>query len=542
MTTQTGLARRALWGVVAVLGLVAGACSDGEDPEDATTTSSTIPPAQTLLRVGVEAWPACLNPVTCDSPALREQVLQHVLPVVFEVDAENEFRASPLMAAEPEADVSGSGMTVTYRLHSGAHWNDGRPITSSDLRGTWQAVLATPGADTTGYDRITAIDDSDPLVAVATFASPYGDWKRLFGGGRGWVLQADAFGADLDLTDRFEDELPFSAAPYRLAAWDADGAVLAAVEDYWAEERRPAIDQVRLARVDIGELEDPRAFDILIPSSETRAAPPGFDVRRLRTTSVVGIWFDQRFPLLASLENRQALAGAIDRVEVSAAVVDEDDFTPIDCLGWLPGVGPWCEAAAVELPEQNRDLARFALALTGWAPSPDGTLVRGTEAFAVPVVADPTVPGTAQMADAVVDAFAAIGVGAERFDVSSAVWRAPRPVGESTGVGVFALDVGISPLVDQLYGCRSGVTSSVIAWCPEGVVADARALSDTVDPERAIELVDRIGTAAGENVAWLPLVQGVRRSFVRADRVVFPEAVPVIGGPLAHLSAFDMDG
>ena len=533
--------QRAVWAVVAVLALGAASCTQGDEPEGAATTSSTIPRAQTLMRVGVETWPECLNPLTCDSLALREQVLQHVLPVVFEVGPDDQLRSSPLMAAEPEMELIGAGMTVTYRLHSNAHWNDGRPVTSSDLRGTWQAVMATPGADRDGYDQIVDVDDSDPLVAVVTFAAPYGDWKHLFGGGRGWVLQADAFGPDLDLSDDFQDELPFSAAPYRLAAWDEDGAVLSAVEDHWAEDRLPLIDQVRLARVEVDELDDPMGFDILIPADDTRSAPGGFGVRTVPTTAVIGIWFDQRSPLLASLPNRQGLAAAIDRAEVAAGVVDEDDFVPIDCLGWLPGAGPWCETASVDLPEQDRSVARFVLGAAGWVPGGFGILTQGEQLFVVPVSADPAVPGTAQMADAVVDALAAVGVVGERIDVPTAAWVGERATGQSAGVGVFSFDVGISPQVDDLYGCPGGVPSSVLGWCPGPVVSAARSLVTTADADRQLELVERIGGAAGDAVTWLPLVQRGRRSFVRSDRVVFPETAPAVGGPLAGLATFDMD-
>ena len=535
------LVRPAAWLLVALLASGAVGCSQGEDSADATTTSSTIPRAQTLMRVGVETWPECLNPLTCDSVALREQVLQHVLPAVFELGPGNELVASPLMAAEPDAEVDGAGMTVTYRLHSRAHWNDGRPVTSSDLRGTWQAIMATPGADRDGYDQIVDIDDSDPLVAVATFETPYGDWKHLFGGGRSWVLQADAFGPDLDLTDRFEDELPFSAAPYRLAAWDEDAAVLAAVEDHWVEDRLPLVDQVRLARVDVDELQDPMAFDILIPTADTRSAPGGFDVRAVPTTSVIGIWFDQRSPLLGSPTNRRGLAAALDRAEVSAGLVDEDDFVPIDCLGWLPGAGPWCETASVDLPEQDRDVARFVLGTAGWAPGGFGILTQGEQLFVVPVSADPAVPGTAQMADAVVEAFAAIGVVGERRDVPTATWAGDRTGAQTVGVGVLSFDVGISPQVGDLYGCPRGGPSSVVAWCPTPVVDAARSLGTTVDGDEQVALVEQIGTTAGEEVVWLPLVRRDRRSFVRSDRVAFPETAPPVGGPLAGLSAFDMD-
>ena len=540
---MTGQPRRtgpvARWLVLAAL--VIGACTDAPADDTAVPTASTIPPPQTLLRVGAEAWPECLNPLTCADDALREQVLQHVLPVLFEVDPSNELRPSPLLAGEPELERTGGTMQVTYRLHPEARWSDGRPVTSSDVRGTWEAILATPGADTEGYDRIAGIDDRDPLVAVVSFREPYAEWRYLFGGGRGWVLQADAFEGDLDLSDRFQDELPFSAAAYRLAAWDPDGAVLAAVEDHWAEGRRPGIDQVRLSRVDFDELDDTRGFDLLVPAGRAGPTPEGFGRRAVGTTSVIGVWFDQRLPLLASLEHRRALATAIDRARL-ARLFSSADADLIDCLGWLPGAGPWCGAAATELPDFERDLARFAFAVAGWTPSPSGTLTRPEgQFFAVPIVADPAVPGTPAAADALADAFAAVGVGSERFDVRTEEWAGARSPAQATGVGVFAVDLGLSHLVTELYGCPGGIDTSAIGWCPRVVVDAARDLPTTVGGEDARALVDIIGGAAGAATTWLPIAPLRETAFVRRDRVQAPDTTPVVGGALADLYAWEME-
>jgi hypothetical protein len=535
---SASVARRA----AALVALLVAGCTDGGTQDGSASTSSTIPLPQTLLRVGVEEWPDCLNPLTCDSEALREQVLQHVLPGLFEVQPDNDLRPSPLLAGEPELALSDGVMTVTYRLDPDARWNDGRPVTSSDIRGTWQAILATPGADRTGYDRIASIDDRDPLVAVMTFRERYAEWRQLFGAGMGWVLQADAFGGDLDLTDRFETELPFSAAPYRLAAWDPDGAVLAAVEDHWAEARRPGIDQVRLSQVDFDVLDDPGPYDLLIPSGRPGAAPAGFVRRDVGTTSVVGVWFDQRTPLLAPLEHRKALVTGMDRRRL-ARVFAGEDATTIGCLGWVPSVGPWCEAGRADLPETDRELARFALALAGWSPSPSGTLARpGGEFFAVPLVTDPAVTGATALADAVGESLAAIGVGTERFDVGTETWSAPRPPAQAMGVGVFALDLGLSPLVTELYGCPGGLDSSVIAWCPRVVVEAARDLRSAVREDEARAMVDIIGGAAGAAATWVPVAPLEETAFVRDERVRAPERSPVVGGALADLHSWEMDG
>ena len=46
--------------------------------------------------------------------------------------------------------------TVTYRIRPEARWSDGTPITSTDVRFTWRAILDTQGSlQTIGYDLVT---------------------------------------------------------------------------------------------------------------------------------------------------------------------------------------------------------------------------------------------------------------------------------------------------------------------------------------------------------------------------------------------------
>ena len=534
--------------VLAVLAILAACTDDAPGPGD--PGAPALPSERTMLRVGVEAWPDCLNPVTCDSPQLRRQVLRHVLPVAFEVDAAGEYRPSPLLAAEPDAEVdAGGGMTITYELNPEAHWADGRPITSSDLRATWQAVVSTPGADTRGYELITEVDDEEPLVAEVNLSRAYGDWKELFGGSQGWVLKGDELGPSTDLTGRFEDELPFSAAPYRLASWDEDSAVLAAVDDYWDPSRAPEVDQVRFVDVDVDELVEPGAFDVLVPEDRRPGpAPENFVSRTLPTTTVLGVWFDRRTPLLQPLAHRQALAALVDRVELMAEATDREDGatgeegSAIPCLGWLPGVGPWCEAAASELVVADPDVASYVLALEGWSPNEAGDLMRGPEAFTVPVSFDPAVPGAEAVADALVASFESVGIGADPQPVANRTWLEARGPESSTGVGVFETDLGVSPQVRGLYGCPAGPASNVLAWCAGSIVNPTLELAATVGAEDHLELVGRIGAVAAADAAWVPILRQRATSYVRDDRVQVPESPPAGGGPLAGLHAFAVDG
>lgn len=516
------------------LALAAAACTDGDLDTAEPGTTATIAPPDTVLRIGVEAWPRCVNPLTCADEALYDTVLQHVLPRAMTIAPDGDYVASRLLAGEPQPVTLDDGtIEIRYRIADDAVWADGRPVTSTDFVATWQAVMDTPGADTTGYRRIVSVDDADPAEAVVVLDTPLVDWQELFGGASGFVLQADAFGAGPDLSGRFDEELPISGGPYQLVSWDSERAVLAAT-DAWEGEDQPDVDQVRLERVDIDELEEPQAYDMLVPAPGTRAeAPDGFETVDGPSGRILGVWLDQRSSLLSTLEGRRAIDALLARDDL----VEAAGFTAVSCAGWAPAIGPWCDAAATERSAADPDLARFVLATQGWVPDGAGNLVNGETVLSLPMTHDPATPGSTALADEVAAAFDEVGIGVERRETPTDTWWEARPLDQGTGVGLFAVDVGASPRVGDLYGCPDGAPTSVVAACPPAIVEAARSLG-TMDPTDALDSVAMIGELVAEQVLWVPVVELPGRGFVRVGRVDLPEQRSPVGGPLAGLAAF----
>ena len=111
-------------------------------------------------------------------------VTQFTLVGLAEWDDQSQF--IPELAAEiPTADnggVSADGLTITWKLKDCLFWSDGTPLTSADVKFTWEAVM-DPGnapASRTGYDKIESIDTPDDLTVVIKFAELYPPWQTLF--------------------------------------------------------------------------------------------------------------------------------------------------------------------------------------------------------------------------------------------------------------------------------------------------------------------------------------------------------------------------
>ena len=135
----------------------------------------------------------------------------------------------PELAAEiptPEnGGVSEDGLTITWKLKDCLFWSDGIPLTSEDIKFTWEAIIDSGNAPVsrTGYDKIVSIDTPDPLTAVITFSEPYAPWQTLFTQGpnnRGAILPKHALDGQTALEGNdFIHQPTIGSGPFVITEW-----------------------------------------------------------------------------------------------------------------------------------------------------------------------------------------------------------------------------------------------------------------------------------------------------------------------------------
>jgi peptide/nickel transport system substrate-binding protein len=111
-------------------------------------------------------------------------ITQLTLGGLGEWDDQGNFVAE-LAAEVPSAangGVSADGLTITWKLKSGLKWSDGQPLTSADVKFTWESILNPANAvmSRVGYDKIASIETPDDTTAVLKFSELYPPWQTLF--------------------------------------------------------------------------------------------------------------------------------------------------------------------------------------------------------------------------------------------------------------------------------------------------------------------------------------------------------------------------
>jgi peptide/nickel transport system substrate-binding protein len=147
--------------------------------------------------------------------------------------------------------ISADGLTITWHLKPCLFWSDGQPITSADVKFTWQ-VETDPGNSVysrAGYNQISSIDTPDDTTAVLHFSSLYPGWQTLFDSGpnnQGNLQPEHILKGKTGLEkDPFVHWPTVSSGPFVITEWVAgDHMTLLPNPNYW--KGHPKLDQIQI--------------------------------------------------------------------------------------------------------------------------------------------------------------------------------------------------------------------------------------------------------------------------------------------------------
>ncbi|GFP24207.1 peptide/nickel transport system substrate-binding protein, partial [Candidatus Hakubella thermalkaliphila] len=137
--------------------------------------------------IGYDQEPAILNGFLMGGAMMATQdVTAAVLEGLIGLD--NELHYYPWLITEiPSVEnelLTEEPFTITYKLREGITWSDGEPLTSQDIKFTWETIMNPDWLiiSRVGYEKIESIETPDPLTAIVKFKEPYAPWKDIFRG------------------------------------------------------------------------------------------------------------------------------------------------------------------------------------------------------------------------------------------------------------------------------------------------------------------------------------------------------------------------
>jgi peptide/nickel transport system substrate-binding protein len=205
--------------------------------------------------------------------------------------------------------------TYIFHLHPGVRFHDGRPLTSRDVKWTFDSLLQGRVRSTkaTVYQFVDHIDTPDESTVVFHLKQPFATllWNLSEG-----AIGIVPYGSTDDMTRH-----PIGSGPFRFVSAEADkDVILERNPDYWGEKAH--VDRIRFAVVpdtttralELRKGSADAAINALTPDMVI-ALQHESNLRVLRAPGTVLAYlaFNLRDPILRHQGVRQAIAYAIDR-------------------------------------------------------------------------------------------------------------------------------------------------------------------------------------------------------------------------------------
>ena len=228
--------------LIIVASMLLAACG-GSTPKTSTGPGGSVPfPAGgKTVTVAFSQEPDLLSGLF-SSMSFAQWITQSILVGLATWDSNNNF--IPELASEvPTAangGVSADGLTITWHLRKGLFWSDGQPLTSSDVKFTWQVEVDPNNAvySRAGYDQIESVDTPDATTVVLHFKTLYPGWQTLFTSGpnnQGSIQPEHILTGKSHLeSDPFTHWPTISSGPFVITDWVAgDHLQMLPNPNYW---------------------------------------------------------------------------------------------------------------------------------------------------------------------------------------------------------------------------------------------------------------------------------------------------------------------
>lgn len=276
---------RILWSILIIGGLILSSCQSTPSKTDLADVTAEAGPSEVEVAtveeevavpevsgpiiplpenpktvvVGMKQEPDNITPYFT-TMASAFSVAQLTLLGLAEWDGEGNI--IPDMATEipttENGGISDDGLTITWHLQEGLLWSDGTPLTSADVKYTWEMTISKENASLwqTGYDKIDRIELPDDYTVVIHFKELYPPWYTLFTQGpqvAGAILPKHILEEKTNIeTDPFAHIPSVVTGPFVIVDWVAgDHIELLPNANY--HKGRPKINQIFVRFVPDGE-------------------------------------------------------------------------------------------------------------------------------------------------------------------------------------------------------------------------------------------------------------------------------------------------
>lgn len=378
---------------LAVLGGMLAACSKVSTTEGTGGQHSWTKPG--VLRVAIQSEPKNLDTLLA-SNTTDNMIDRLIFDPLISADAKGE--PVPVLATEvpttENGGISKDGLTVTYHLHKGVTFSDGQPLTSKDVKFSWQAMMNSANNVTSrhGFDEIASIDTPDDTTVIVHLKEKFSPFVNTFfaeSDGPINIVPAHILTQYPNVNQVPFNNEPVGSGPFKLSEWvKGDHITLVANDKYFRGE--PKIKQIIIKVIpdentSLSQLQTHEIDWMFEPSYSTFPQLSKMNDVTSHYNDVngyEGMWINTSHPHVSDVQVRRAIAYAVDKKKLlDTLTFGQEKLATEDLPDWM-----WAYNKDVTVYDYNPDKAKQLLTADGYTPGPNGILTKNGSPLSLQLV------------------------------------------------------------------------------------------------------------------------------------------------------------
>ena len=456
------------------------------------------------LRIAIQTEPKNLNPLLTSNT-----IDVFVDRFLFEplISPNDKGVQVPMLALQvPATDnggISKDGLAITYHLRHDVKWTDGVPVSSADVKWSWQAIVNKDNniVSRHAYDDVAAIDTPDRYTVVVHLKSRFSPFVNSFFTDSDQpypVAPAHVLAKYPNVNQiPFNSEPTVTDGPFKLGKWIRNDRITLVANDGFF------LGKPGLRKIDIQIVPDENtgvnlikthAIDWLYQASirtypQLRGAP-GVNIAWVPINGYYTIQLNTSHTPLTDVRVRRAIAYALDKRNlVDTTMFGQETIATEDIPDWM-----WAFDPAIRVTQHDPGEAKRLLAQAGYVPGRNGVMAKGGQPLSLLLVTENSNVTYKQLSVQIQEQLRQSGVGAQIKLFPGSQLFAPAGEGGILQLGRYDLAVdgwyaGIDPDDSAQFMCKN---------VPPGGYNYTRYCSAEMDAAQtaALERYDRPGRKA----------------------------------------------
>ncbi|MCA0452434.1 MAG: ABC transporter substrate-binding protein [Chloroflexi bacterium] len=430
-------------------------------------------------------------------------------------------------------ETSEDGLTITFHLVQNAKWHDGTPVTSADVKWTYEKIVSTEGAP--GRDNLImleSVDTPDDYTAVFNLSSPSSQFLGFLAWYATFLLPKHLY-EGTDWSTNPVNQTPIGSGPFKFVEYVAgDHITLEANPDYFGEG--PYMDRIvyriipDAATLEQAILNDEVDVDIsgLFPTDSLAnvEADGRFTTVEKVYASNFYIVFNHGRDITGNIEVRRAIGEAIDRAQIVERGLSGAG-TPVNTY-YTPVIS-WANNSDATAPDYDPENSKALLDEAGYPVQADG--YRFKLSFPYLAFGD----AWRSIAQVIQAQLREVGIDSELVELEPSAWNARVATDDNYDITYLAGFLGPGPgALKNRYGTGGGINF----WHYSNVEVDKLLDEAASEPnaEEATAKYKQVQALLAEDIASIPF-SGAATTFVYRKEI---SGLPVPGDAAGDILGF----